>query len=240
MNTSENKNPHRIDPMYADVIDAPSTREILSREVQYSGYVLQAAVEHYDLDGHGTTLTRDVIDMPGSVAVAALNNWNEILLLRQYRHPVRMNLWEVPAGLLDITGEDPLHAAQRELAEETDLGAHHWRSLVDYYTTPGAASEAGRIYLAQDLYEIPEADRIVRRDEEAEITYRWVPLEQAVRLVLAGRLHNGLAIQAILAAYCAVGTRQEQLPLRDAADTWDFHPYLGGRRIRPETFKHEE
>ena len=178
--------------------------------------------------------------MPGSVAVAALNNWNEILLLRQYRHPVRMNLWEVPAGRLDITGEDPLYAAQRELAEETDLGAHRWRSLVDYYTTPGAASEAGRIYLAQDLYEIPEADRIVRRDEEAEITYRWVPLEQAVRLVLAGRLHNGLAIQAILAAYCAVGTRQEQLPLRDAADTWDFHPYLGGRRIRPETFKHEE
>ncbi|MFC2536197.1 MAG: NUDIX domain-containing protein, partial [Rothia dentocariosa] len=177
MNTSENKNPHRIDPMYADVIDAPSTREILSREVQYSGYVLQAAVEHYDLDGQGTTLTRDVIDMPGSVAVAALNNWNEILLLRQYRHPVRMNLWEVPAGLLDITGEDPLYAAQRELAEETDLGAHRWRSLVDYYTTPGAASEAGRIYLAQDLYEIPEADRIVRRDEEAEITYRWVPLE---------------------------------------------------------------
>ncbi len=80
MNTSENKNPHRIDPMYVDVIDAPSTREILSREVQYSGYVLQAAVEHYDLDGHGTTLTRDVIDMPGSVAVAALNNRNEILL----------------------------------------------------------------------------------------------------------------------------------------------------------------
>ena len=240
MNTSENKNPHRIDPMYVDVIDAPSTREILSREVQYSGYVLQAAVEHYDLDGQGTTLTRDVIHMPGSVAVAALNNRNEILLLRQYRHPVRMNLWEVPAGLLDITGEDPLHAAQRELAEETDLGAHHWRSLVDYYTTPGAASEAGRIYLAQDLYEIPEANRIVRRGEEAEITYRWVPLEQAVRLVLAGQLHNGLAIQAILAAYCAVEAQQEQLPLREAADTWDFHPYVGGRRIRPETFKHEE
>ena len=178
--------------------------------------------------------------MPGSVAVAALNNRNEILLLRQYRHPVRMNLWEVPAGLLDITGEDPLHAAQRELAEETDLGAHHWRSLVDYYTTPGAASEAGRIYLAQDLYEVPEANRIVRRGEEAEITYRWVPLEQAVRLVLAGRLHNGLAIQAILAAYCAVEAQQEQLPLREAADTWDFHPYVGGRRIRPETFKHEE
>ena len=72
------------------------------------------------LTGTVPLLTRDVIDMPGSVAVAAVNNWNEILLLRQYRHPVRMNLWEVPAGLLDITGEDPLHAAQRELAEEAD------------------------------------------------------------------------------------------------------------------------
>ena len=238
MSASKNNNPVQTDSAYADVTDTPSDREILSRDVQYSGYVLQAAVERFDLDGQGTVLARDIIDMPGAVAIAALNDKREILLLNQYRHPVRMNLWEVPAGLLDIAGEDPLHAAQRELAEEADLGARQWRSLVDYYTTPGASSEAGRIYLAQELYEIPEYDRTARGEEEAEITYRWVPVEQAMRLVLAGRLHNGLAIQAILAAYCAVGVQQE-LPLRDAADSWDFHPYLGERRTRPETFDRE-
>ena len=98
-------------------------------------------------------LTRDVVEMPGAVAVAVLNDNNELLMLNQYRHPVRMNLWEVPAGLLDIDGEDPLVAAQRELAEEADLQADTWNALTDYFSSPGATSEAGRVYLARNLSE---------------------------------------------------------------------------------------
>ena len=146
-----------------------------------------------------------------------------------------MNLWEVPAGLLDIDGEDPLHAAQRELAEEADLQAASWHALTDYFSSPGATSEAGRVYLARDLSELPAEERIERTEEEAEMTYRWVPLQDAVQLVLDGKVHNALAIQAILATYAASARGFEGL--REAAGGWEFHPYMGHRRQKPQTFR---
>ena len=164
--------------------------------MKYSGYVIETTVEEYELN-ENTVLTRDVVEMPGAVAVAVLNDNNELLMLNQYRHPVRMNLWEVPAGLLDIDGEDPLVAAQRELAEEADLQAETWNALTDYFSSPGATSEAGRVYLARNLSELPAEERSERTDEEAEMTYRWVPLTEAVQLVLGGKVHNALAIQAV-------------------------------------------
>lgn len=175
------------------IIDAPSERTIRTRTVKYSGYVIETTVEEYELN-ENTVLTRDVVEMPGAVAVAVLNDNNELLMLNQYRHPVRMNLWEVPAGLLDIDGEDPLVAAQRELAEEADLQAETWNALTDYFSSPGATSEAGRVYLARNLSELPAEERSERTEEEAEMTYRWVPLAEAVQLVLGGKVHNALAI----------------------------------------------
>lgn len=218
---------------YATVADTPSTRLINERKPQYSGHVIEVATEKFMLTPSGPELTRDCVNTFGSVAVAAINARNEILLLNQYRHPVRMNLWEVPAGLLDQSGEDPLTAAQRELAEEADLSADSWCTLLDYYTTPGVADEAGRIYLARNLRPMPEAHRTVRGEEEAEIIYRWVPLGQAAQLVLGGRIHNGIANQAILAACYAAN--ESYKGLRAGTDGWDFHPYLGGRRTRPAT-----
>ncbi len=156
------------------IIDAPSERTIRTRTVKYSGYVIETTVEEYELN-ENTVLTRDVVEMPGAVAVAVLNDSNELLMLNQYRHPVRMNLWEVPAGLLDIDGEDPLVAAQRELAEEADLQADTWNALTDYFSSPGATSEAGRVYLARNLSELPAEEHSERTDEEAEMTYHWVP-----------------------------------------------------------------
>ena len=173
--------------------------------------------------------------MPGAVAVAVLNDNNELLMLNQYRHPVRMNLWEVPAGLLDIDGEDPLGAAQRELAEEADLKASTWNALTDYFSSPGATSEAGRVYLARNLSELPAEERSERTDEESEMTYRWVPLADAVQLVLGGKIHNALAIQAVLATYAAAQNNFEGL--RPAEGGWEFHPYMGQRREKPENFR---
>ena len=195
-----------LNPEYADIVDTPSLREVTSREHKYCGHVLDVTVEKYLLSPHGPELTRDVVGMPGAVAVATLDEHDRILLL------------------------DPLAAAQRELAEEADLEAKTWHTLIDYYTTPGGADEAGRIYLARGLRRIPEGQRIPRGEEEAEITYRWVPLDAAVQLVLAGHIHNGLANQAIMAAY--VASQVGFANLRSATDSWDFHPYLGGRRTR--------
>ena len=111
-----------------------------------------------------------------------------MLLIKQYRHPVRTREWEIPAGLLDVDGEDPLAAAQRELAEEADLVAAEWAVLADFVTSPGGSDEAIRIYLARGLSATPEA--FAREDEEADMELRWVPLDECVDAVLARRVQN--------------------------------------------------
>jgi ADP-ribose pyrophosphatase len=130
--------------------------------------------------------------------VLALDDEDRILLIQQYRHPIRARDWEIPAGLLDIPGEDALVAAQRELAEEADLEAGRWNVLSDLYTSPGGSNEAIRIYLARDLR--PTADAFDRTEEEADIVTRWVPLQEASEAVLARRLQNPALMVAVLAA----------------------------------------
>ena len=78
-----------------------------------------------------------------------------MLLIRQYRHPVRSYLWEAPAGLLDVDDEHPLVAAKRELLEEAHQVADTWHVLYDVYNSPGSSSEALRCYLARDLRPAP-------------------------------------------------------------------------------------
>jgi 8-oxo-dGTP pyrophosphatase MutT (NUDIX family) len=147
---------------------------------------------------------RDVVIHPGAVAVLALDDAGQVLLIRQYRHPVRRLLWEIPAGLRDVCGEPPWATARRELLEEAGYRARDWRLLADYYTSPGFSTERLRVFLARDLEFVPEAERdFVPEAEEAELVSAWLPLDEAVRKVFAGDLHNGVAALGVLAAYAA-------------------------------------
>jgi 8-oxo-dGDP phosphatase len=147
---------------------------------------------------------RDVVIHPGAVAVLALDDDQQVLLIRQYRHPVRRLLWEIPAGLRDVAGEQPWATARRELLEEAGYRARDWQVLADYYTSPGFSTERLRVFLARDLEFVPEAERdFVPEAEEAQLLPAWLPLDEAVRTVFAGELHNGVAALAILAAYAA-------------------------------------
>ena len=147
---------------------------------------------------------RDVVLHPGAVAVLALDDVQQVLLIRQYRHPVGRLLWEIPAGLRDVSGELPWATARRELLEEAGYRARDWRVLADYYTSPGFTTERLRVFLARDLEFVPEAERdFVPEAEEAQLLIAWLPLDKAVRKVFAGDLHNGVAALAILAAYAA-------------------------------------
>ena len=147
---------------------------------------------------------RDVVIHPGAVAVLALDDAQNVLLIRQYRHPVGRLLWEIPAGLRDVSGEPPWATARRELLEEAGYRARDWRVLADYYTSPGFSTERLRVFLARDLELVPEAERdFVPEAEEAQLLSAWLPLDEAVRKVFAGDLHNGVAALAILAAYAA-------------------------------------
>lgn len=145
---------------------------------------------------------RTVVTHPGAVAVLALDDAQRVLMIRQYRHPVGRLLWEIPAGLRDADGESPLQTAQRELLEETGYRAREWHTLVDYFSSPGFSTERIRVFLARGL-EQAEAGGYEREHEEKFIVADWVPLAEAMRLALAGKLHNGPAIAGVLAGYAA-------------------------------------
>ncbi|QNE14207.1 NUDIX hydrolase [Pseudarthrobacter sp. NBSH8] len=204
------------------VSDAPSPRRLLSTEKVYKGRIWDVVSDSFQLSETGESLTRDYIDHPGAVAVLPMNDAGEVLLIRQYRHPVGMDLWEIPAGLLDVEGEDFVAGAARELAEEADLAAGEWNVLVDFFNSPGSSSEAIRIYLARGLTEVPHHERHERTDEEAEIEFHWIALDDAVASVLEGRLHNPSAVVGILAV--AAAKADGFGGLRPADAPWPAHP----------------
>ena len=152
----------------------------------------------------GDVAPRDVVEHPGAVAVVALDDAGQVLLIRQYRHPVSHLLWEVPAGLRDVPGEPSRGTAERELREETGYAARTWHVLTDCYTSPGISTELVTVFLARGLAKVPDPERgPPLRHEEAQLQPAWVPLDRAVQLFLAGELHNGVTAVGILAAYAA-------------------------------------
>jgi 8-oxo-dGDP phosphatase len=162
---------------------------------------------------------RDVVLHPGAVAVLAVDDADRILMIRQYRHPVGHLLWEIPAGLRDVAGEDPWVTAQRELAEEASYRARDWRVLADYYSSPGYSTERLRVFLARDLEPVPPAERrFVPQDEEAYLLVDWLPLDEAVRKIFAGELHNGPAVLGIMAGYAARSKGYDRLRPADAPE----------------------
>jgi ADP-ribose pyrophosphatase len=169
--------------------------QVLSTEVGFQGRIIRVHADTVSMPG-GTTSQRDVVVHPGAVAVVALDE-RGVLLVNQYRHPVRKHLDELPAGLLDHDGESALVGAKRELAEEAGLAAGTWQVLVDVLSSAGMTDEAVRIYLARDLSAV---DRDVQEHEEVEMTSAFVPLERAVQRVLQGQLENGIACLGVLAA----------------------------------------
>ncbi|HEY2269457.1 MAG TPA: NUDIX hydrolase, partial [Streptosporangiaceae bacterium] len=162
---------------------------------------------------------REVVVHPGAVAILALDDAGQVLLIRQYRHPVGRLLWEIPAGLRDVAGESLSNAARRELLEEAGYRARDWRVLADYYSSPGFTTERLRIFLARDLEFVPPGERdFVPEDEEAELVPAWLALDEAVRKVLAGELHNGATALGILASYAARSEGFDRLRPADAPE----------------------
>ena len=138
----------------AAIADQPSPHEVAASEIVWSGRIVDMVEDHVVVVEGQEPVVRQYTRHPGAVAVVAMRGEagaEEILMERQYRHPVQATLWEIPAGLLDIPGEDPLLAAERELAEEADMKAGRWEVLVDFLTSPGGTNEPLRVFLARDL-----------------------------------------------------------------------------------------
>ena len=203
----------------SSIEDRHTPHTVTESTTAWSGRIVDMVEDHVVVVEGQEPVVRQYTRHPGAVAVVVMRGEEgaeEILLLRQYRHPVNASLWEIPAGLLDIPGEDSLVAAERELAEEADLKAARWEVLVDFFTSPGGSTEPLRVFLARDL-ETTETS-FEREDEEATMEYAWVSLSDALDWVLAGRLHNPSTVIGILSAHAARGRGWEGL--REPGAPW--------------------
>lgn len=180
----------------ADLRDESVDPEVLQSALAYEGAVWNVRDDRVRY-GEGE-IRRQYVEHTGAVAVLAMDDERRVLLIQQYRHPIRHRDWELPAGLLDVAAEEPIEAARRELAEEADLVAARWDPLVSPWTTPGGNDEVVHLFLATGISAAPTAHD--REDEEADIRLEWVALDDAVAAVLDGRMRNGILAIGVLAA----------------------------------------
>lgn len=185
------------------------TYAVVGQDHPWSGRVSAVRIDHIVMPG-GKIADREVVEHDAAVAVVALEGVDgdgtgagdtdgpTIVLIEQYRSPVRRRLWELPAGLMDIDGEPAHLTAARELLEETGYAADHWSVLLDVATSPGFTDEMVRIYLATGLRQVGRPD--AGEHEEAEIRVVHLPLDDAVAAALDGRIVNVMAVAGILAA----------------------------------------
>jgi 8-oxo-dGTP pyrophosphatase MutT (NUDIX family) len=190
---------------------------VLSTSDVYIGRILALRADEVAMPGGGKA-TREVVEHHGAVAIVALDDDDQVTLIHQYRHPLGRRIWELPAGLIDHLGEDPVETAKRELVEEVGLAAEHWSVLVDVAASPGFTDEVVRVYLATGLSVV---DRELLGEEEADLVARKVPLAEAVRMALAGEIVNGAAVGGVLAAQLV---RTSNAAPRPANAPWEDQP----------------
>ena len=198
--------------------DEVASAVVSESDVVFAGHVWDIRKDTFRYGD--SDIVRDYVDHTGAVAIFALDEHDRVLLIKQYRHPVGMREWELPAGLLDEANEHPVEAAKRELAEETDYVAAEWNVLSEFYTSPGGSNEALRVYLARGLTAAPEVFH--RTEEEADMEIRWVPFADCLDAVLARRVQNPALVISVLAAFAA---KERDWSSLGAADLpWPRHP----------------
>lgn len=207
------------------LVDRYDPRPVTRVEVPFHGMVWDVQRDTIDLGAAGL-VRREYLQHPGAVIVVPYRETErgraEILMICQYRHPVGVFEWELPAGLLDVPGEPGYEAAARELAEEVDLVASTWHVVADFYSSPGGMNEALRVYLARDLLEVPHHERHEREGEEMGMPSGWVDLDTAQTAALTGRINNAGAVVGILATHAARARSWDTL--RPVDEPWPQHP----------------
>ena len=172
--------------------------------VPFDGRIISVRQDRVEMPDSGNAV-RDVVVHPGAVGVLALDDDDRVVLIRQFRHPVRRYLWEIPAGIKDVAGEPELETAKRELAEEAGLAARDWSPLLSLHLSPGGSTESATIFLARGLSEVARPEGFALTAEENDMRLRYVPLAEALDAVLTGRMRNSLAVSGILAAHAVRG-----------------------------------
>lgn len=187
---------------------------VASRDLHRDGWVVALRSDLIRRPGHPDEepFARLVLEHPGAVIVLAVDAEERVFCLSQYRHPARRRFVEIPAGLCDTDGEDPLEVARRELREEAQLEASEWTHLISTYSSPGISDEVIHVYLARDLREVSRGDFELAH-EEADMTTFWAPYDDLVAAVLDGGVGDAPLVVAILVAQARglAGSHRNQL-----------------------------
>ena len=162
----------------------------LSRQEIFNGHIVNLRVDEVELP-NGQKGRREVVRHGAAVAIVALDEEQNIIMVRQYRYATEQLMLEIPAGLIEAD-EDPLAAAQRELEEETGLRAHVWEELSRFYSSPGFCDELIYLYLATDLY-LGQSNP----DEDEFIESARFPLSFARQMMQLSELHDSKTIIGI-------------------------------------------
>ncbi len=176
--------------------------KVLNSELKYQGIVLNVFLDKVKFP-NGKVFLREVVKHRGAVGIVPLNLKNEVILVRQYRHPVSEELLEIPAGLLD-KGESPLDCVRREVEEETGFTCSQIIEMARFYTTPGCSDETFYLYLGLNAQ---AGERRLEEDEIIEVeTY---PIKKAIELINQGKIKDGKTIIGLLMAYNYLQQKEE-------------------------------
>ncbi|MFZ1979259.1 MAG: NUDIX hydrolase [Bacteroidota bacterium] len=176
----------------------------LKSELRYHGRVFDLIVEEIEYPS-GRTTTREIAMHNGGCVVVPILDDGSILLVRQYRHPLKQYILELPAGKLEAN-ENPLDCASRELREETGYEAASIEKLTDICTTPGFCSEVLHIYLATGLRHSPKGQAL--EEGEATLTLETYSLVTAVAMIERGEISDSKTICGILLAEKKIQKKQ--------------------------------
>jgi 8-oxo-dGTP pyrophosphatase MutT (NUDIX family) len=174
---------------------------VRSSDLHRDDWVVALRADWLQRPGHrdDEPFKRLVLEHPGAVVVLAVDEEQRVFCLWQYRHPARRRFVELPAGLLDVAGEDPLEAARRELREEAGLEASDWTALTTTYSSPGISSELLHYFVARGLSVVDLAD-FVAEHEEADMQTGWVPAADLLAAAVDGTLGDAHTVIALLMA----------------------------------------
>ena len=166
--------------------------KLISSTERYRSSIFWVTEEHA-VDPDGFEIRRAIVHHPGSAVMMPIDQRGRILLVRQYRLPVRGYLWELPAGRMD-EGETPLKACKRELMEETGYRARSWKKLLSFWVSPGFVAEKMNLYVATDLI---KGDASPMEDERIEIG--WFKPAEIDKWIRSGKLQDAKTIIGFLA-----------------------------------------
>ena len=157
----------------------------------FKGRVIHVKVDEVELPT-GKTSTREIVNHPGGVGILAIDDKNQVFMVRQYRKPFETTLLEIPAGKLEY-GEEPLHCAARELEEETGYKAKDFTYLDYFIPTPGYCDEKIHLYLAKGLYK-----GTVNPDEDEILNIEKYPIEVLIDMIRSGELKDGKTVIGLM------------------------------------------